>query len=122
MIVPAHREDMRMPLISWTCVMAVPTSESYSWRLDSSVGCLPALSGQHTLRCFQFSELARQLFALSVDARERLTDPLLFPGDLVQCRHGLPWGNEYRSTKVDLCLRLYHYYAEGAITECAQIL
>jgi hypothetical protein len=31
-----------MPLISWTCVMAVPTSESYSWRLDSSVGCLPA--------------------------------------------------------------------------------
>jgi hypothetical protein len=42
MIVPAHHEDMRMPLISWTCVMAVPTSESYSWRLDASVGCLPA--------------------------------------------------------------------------------
>jgi hypothetical protein len=45
---------------------------------------------EHTLGCLQFTELADKLPALSIDARERIADPLLFCGDLVQCRHCVP--------------------------------
>src|ERR1700745_1009579 len=34
--------------------------------------------------------LAGELLALLIDARERLADPLLLFGDLIQCRHSVP--------------------------------
>src|SRR5437763_1538247 len=42
---------------------------------------------EHPLSRLQFAELAGELLALCLDARERLADPLLLFGDLVQCRH-----------------------------------
>jgi hypothetical protein len=46
-----------------------------------------AVSRKHPLSRFQFAELASELPALCIDARECLGDPLLLLGDLVQCRH-----------------------------------
>jgi len=34
---------------------------------------------EHTLGRLQFAKLADELFTLSIDARERLADPLLLP-------------------------------------------
>jgi hypothetical protein len=45
-------------------------------RLWSACGGALAVARKHTLRRFQFAELARELFALRTDARQRLADPL----------------------------------------------
>ena len=45
---------------------------------------------EHTLGRLQFVELADKLLALSIDACERIADPLLLLGDLIQCRHSVP--------------------------------
>src|SRR5215472_4224527 len=50
----------------------------------------PGVAREHTLGRLQFAELAGQLLALCIDARQRLAEPLLLFGDLVQCRHSVP--------------------------------
>src|SRR5690349_21171379 len=47
---------------------------------------------EHSLGCLQFAELAGELLALRIGARQRLTDPLLLFGDLLQGRHSTPSG------------------------------
>jgi hypothetical protein len=49
-----------------------------------------AVARQHTLGSLQFFELASELLALRIDAGERLADPLLLLGDLIQCGHFVP--------------------------------
>ena len=70
-----------------------------SWRWSgprccgwSGFSCLRALAvaREHTFGRFQFAELAGEFLALCIDASERLADPLLLFGDLVQYRHSLP--------------------------------
>jgi hypothetical protein len=41
-----------------------------------------AVARQHSLGRLQFAELAGELLALRIDARERLAEPLLLLGDL----------------------------------------
>src|SRR5271169_1249552 len=60
-----------------------------------------AVASKHPLSRPQFAELASELLALCIDARERLADPLLLLGDLVQCRHSLPFETEYRLIRID---------------------
>jgi hypothetical protein len=45
---------------------------------------------EHTLGRLQLTEPAEKLLALNIDSRERVADPLLFFGDLAQCRHCVP--------------------------------
>src|SRR5262249_17758247 len=45
---------------------------------------------EHTFGRLQFAEQASELVALRIDACERLADPLLLLGDLVQSRHSVP--------------------------------
>ena len=45
--------------------------------------CALAVAREHSLGRLQFAELAGELFALRIDARERFADPLLLFGDLV---------------------------------------
>src|SRR5262244_4381124 len=55
--------------------------------------CYPracAVARKHTLGRLQFAELTGQLLVLCIDTRQRLADPLLLFGDLIQCRHSLP--------------------------------
>ena len=46
-----------------------------------------AVAREHTLGRLQFGELAGELVALRIHARECFAEPLLLLGDLVQCRH-----------------------------------
>jgi hypothetical protein len=48
---------------------------------------LPLAGGALTLAV---PELGSELLTLCIDARERLADPLLLVGDLVQSRHSVP--------------------------------
>jgi hypothetical protein len=45
--------------------------------------CPFVVAREHAPGCFQFAELAGEPLALRIDARERLTDPLLLFRDLV---------------------------------------
>src|SRR5215813_14214800 len=61
-------------------------------RLGQSLLCYPracAVARKHTLGRLQFAELTGQLLVLCIDTRQRLADPLLLFGDLIQCRHSL---------------------------------
>src|SRR5580692_9695503 len=64
-----------------------------------------AVTRKYTLSRLQLAELAGQLLALRIDARQRLADPLLLFGDLVQCRHSRPSRTEYRLTTIDQSFR-----------------
>jgi len=46
-----------------------------------------AVTREYALGRFQLRELASKFLTLLIDAGERLADPLLLLGDLVQCRH-----------------------------------
>src|SRR3984893_11723318 len=64
-----------------------------------------AVTRKYTFSRLQLAELAGQLLALRIDARQRLADPLLLFGDLVQCRHSGPSRTEYRLTTIDQSFR-----------------
>ena len=86
-----------------------------SGRLSYPRAC--AVARQHTLGRFQFAELAFQLLALRVDARQRVTDPLFYLFDFVQCRHVGPSRQSRLTGSVNL-FGVYHYNAYNATAEC----
>src|SRR5262245_54843227 len=64
-----------------------------------------AVARKHSFRRLQLAELANELLALCIDARERLADPLLLFGDLVQCSHSVPSRQSRGGPVIDLSLR-----------------
>jgi hypothetical protein len=63
------------------------------------------------------AEPASKLLTLRIDARERLADPLLLLGDLVQCRHPVPSRQSIGWPELINLFGVYHYDAHGATAE-----
>src|SRR5215472_12120320 len=87
---------------SWFSGRSTPASAWPRWsscfcccrrRLRCRHLCCPGALGvarEHTFGRFQSAELVSELVALRIDACERLADPLLLLGDLVEYRHSVP--------------------------------